>query len=88
MAHPELPYAAVGLVAVAAGTAKTGKVPDLTVPAIGTIVLVIITSASAGTRYESLVTAIGHLLLLSVILSAVNEVRKSATKTAKKESKK
>ena len=80
MAHPELPYLAIGFVAVAGATIRDNKVPDLTLPAIGTIGLVVVTSASTGTRYEPLVTAIGHLLLLSVIIATVNVVRTKAKK--------
>lgn len=78
MGHPELPYLAIGAVAVTGATIRDGKIPDLTMPAIGVITLVIVTSASQGTHYEPLVAAIGHLLLLSVVIATVNEVRLKA----------
>lgn len=83
MSRPEMPYLAIGAIAVAGATIKNDKVPDLTLPAIGTIGLVIVTSASAGTRVEPLVTAIGHLLLISVIIATVNVVRTKAKKGKK-----
>ena len=84
MSRPEMPYLAIGAIAVAGATIKNDKVPGLTLPAIGTIGLVIVTSASAGTRVEPLVTAIGHLLLISVIIATVNVVRNNAKKKGKK----
>lgn len=82
--HPELPFLAIGLVAVAGATIKNDEVPDLTLPAIGTIGLVVAASASADTRYEPLVAAIGHLLLISVVIATVNAVRTKAKKGKKK----
>lgn len=82
--HPELPYLAIGFVAVAGATIKNDKVPDLALPAIGTIGLVVVTSASADTKVEPLVTAIGHLLLLSVVIATVNAVRTKTKKGKKK----
>ena len=84
--HPELPYLAAGTVAVIGATVRDGKLPDITVPAIGTVVLVLIASATADSRIAPLVRAFGYLLLLTATITAVNatmrkaESKKKATK--------
>lgn len=72
---PELPYLAAGGVALAGGAIAEKKWPANGVKAVlGTVVLVIIASATAGSRFAPLVHAIGLLLLLTAVISATNQV--------------
>lgn len=83
--HPEMPYLAAGTVAVIGATIRDGKLPDITVPAIGTVILVLVASATAETRYAPLVRAFGFLLLLTATITAVNATMKKANDKKKVE---
>lgn len=76
--HPEFPYLAAGLVAVIGATIRDGKIPDITTPAIGVVVLVLVSSATAGSRYAPLVRAFGFLLLTAAVISATNAAMKTS----------
>jgi len=75
---PELPYLAAGGVAIAGGAIAEKKWPSNGVKALlGTVVLVIVASATAGSRVAPLVHAVGLLLLLTAVMAATNQVRKA-----------
>jgi hypothetical protein len=79
--RPEFPYLAAGVVSIAGGAIAEKHWPDHTVGAIiGTVVLVVAASATAGTRAAPLVHAIGLLLLLTSVMAAVRTVQKSKGK--------
>ncbi len=70
--RPELPFLGAGVVSIAGGAIQQGKWPDSTVRSIlGTIGLVVVASATTGTRFAPLVHAIGLLLLLTAVMAAV-----------------
>lgn len=76
--HPELPFLAAAAIAVTGATIRDGKFPALGRVAIGTVALVIVASASTGTRLEPLVKAFGMLLVLVAVISATNASLKKA----------
>ena len=70
--RPELPYLAAGAATVIGGAIAEKGWPKNTVrSAIGTVVLVVVASATTGTRVAPLVHAIGLLLLLTAVMAAV-----------------
>lgn len=70
--RPELPFLAAGAVSVVGGAIQQKKWPDNTARSvIGTVVLVVVASATTGTRIAPLVHAIGLLLLLASVMAAV-----------------
>jgi hypothetical protein len=70
--RPELPFLAAGAVSVIGGAIQQKKWPENTGRAvIGTVVLVLVSSASANTRIAPLVQAIGLLLLLTAVMASV-----------------
>jgi peptidoglycan/LPS O-acetylase OafA/YrhL len=70
--RPEFPFLAAGAVAIVGGTAREKRWPaEGTKAVLGTLVLVVVASATAGTRIAPVVRAIGLLLLLSSIIAAV-----------------
>lgn len=72
-----MPYLAAGAVAIAGGAIAEKKWPSYTTRAvIGTIALVIVASATSETRMAPLVRAIGFLLLMTTIMSAVRAQQK------------
>ena len=74
--RPEMPFLAAGAVAIAGGAIKEKKWPAHTASSIiGTVVLVVAASATAGTRVAPLVHAIGLLLLLTAIMAAVKQAK-------------
>lgn len=78
--RPELPFLAAGAVAVIGATIREKHWPTNANGAIiGTVVLTLAASASAGSRIAPLVHAIGLLLLTSAVLASV----KSATSAKK-----
>lgn len=95
--RPELPFLAAGSVAIVGGAVKEHKWPTNGINAvIGTVVLVLVASATAETRFASLVRAVGLLLLLTSIMAAVTtaqglkgqQVGSSAAKAAQQIAKK
>lgn len=69
--RPEMPFLAAGSVALIGGARREKRFPKSGIPAVvGTVVLVIIASATAGTRVAPLVRAIGLLLLMAAVFSA------------------
>ena len=71
--NPEIPYLTAGAIAVIGGTAKAKHFPPpgITGAVFGTIILVVLASASTGTKMEPLVRAVGMLVLLVAVLATV-----------------
>lgn len=70
--RPELPFLGAGAVVIIGATIREKKWPSEANGAIiGTVVLTLAASASAGTRIAPLVHAIGLLLLLTAVMAAV-----------------
>jgi peptidoglycan/LPS O-acetylase OafA/YrhL len=70
--RPELPFLAAGGVAIAGGLAREKRWPaDGGRAVLGTLALVIVASATAGTKIAPLIRAIGLLLLLASVMAAV-----------------
>lgn len=68
-----MPYLAAGAIAIGGGAIKSGGWPTNTLHAvIGTVALVIVASATSGTRIAPLVRAVGMLLLLAAGMAAIN----------------
>jgi hypothetical protein len=79
--RPELPFLAAGVTTVVGGAIAEKKWPKNTVrSAIGTVVLVLVASASTGTRIAPLVHAIGLLLLLTAVMAAVKATQNGKVK--------
>jgi peptidoglycan/LPS O-acetylase OafA/YrhL len=75
--RPELPFLAAGAVAVIGGAIREKKWPENTARAtIGTIVLVVVASATTNSKAAPLVHAIGLLLLLTSVMAAVRATQK------------
>lgn len=73
--NAEMPFLAAGAVTVAGGAIREKGWPPYTKKAlIGTVALVIVASASNGTKVEPLVRAIGLLFFLSAVIAAVRYV--------------
>jgi peptidoglycan/LPS O-acetylase OafA/YrhL len=76
--RPELPFLAAGAISLTGGAIAEKKWPSNSLTAvIGTVALVIIASASEGTKVAPLVRAIGLLLLLAAFMAAVKTVQDS-----------
>lgn len=70
--NPEMPFLAAGAISIAGGVAKHhGFPPNILTSVIGTVVLVIFASATAGSKIAPLVRAIGLLVLLVTVIAAV-----------------
>lgn len=70
--RPELPYLAAGAISITGGVARThGWPPEGLRALVATIILVVITSATAETRIAPLVKAFGFLVVLVAIIAAV-----------------
>jgi peptidoglycan/LPS O-acetylase OafA/YrhL len=81
--RPEFPFLAAGGIALIGGAKAEGKWPDNWASVlIGTVVLVVVASATAGTKVAPLVRAIGLLLVVTTILAAVKTA--DTSKKAKK----
>lgn len=81
---PELPFLAAGGVAIAGGAIAEKKWPSNGVKAlVGTIALVVVASATTGSRVAPLVHAVGLLLLLSAVIAATKQVSASQKKGKK-----
>lgn len=71
MRHAELPYLGAGIVALVGGARRQGGWPKYGIEAVvAMIVLVVVASATNGTRLAPLVRAIGMLLLLGAVYGA------------------
>lgn len=76
--RPELPFLAAGAVVVIGATVREKHWPkDANGAIIGTVVLTLAASASAGSRIAPLVHAIGLLLLLTAVMAAVKHQKAS-----------
>ncbi len=79
--RPELPFLAAGITSIVGGAIEAGKWPENVVRSVvGTVALVVVTSATSGTRIAPLVRAIGFLLLLTTVIAAVKAVNKKKVK--------
>lgn len=79
--RPELPYLAAGGIAVAGSAVAEKKWPDNWAGVlIGTVVLVLVASATADTKLAPLVRAIGLLLVITTIMAAVKKANTSKRK--------
>jgi dolichol kinase len=68
---PEMPYLAAGAISIAGGAMAEKKWPkNATRSLIGTVVLVIVASATSETAIAPLVKAFGTLVLLIAVLAA------------------
>lgn len=71
--RPEMPYLAAGAIAIGGGAIKNHGWSTNTLHAvIATVALVIVASATAGTRIAPLVRAVGMLVLLAASMAAIN----------------
>lgn len=71
---PELPFLAAGAVAIIGGVIREKHWPaNANKAVIGTVALVVASSAATGTRIAPLVHAIGLLLLLTSVMAAVKQ---------------
>jgi peptidoglycan/LPS O-acetylase OafA/YrhL len=81
--RPELPYLAAGAVAITAGFVRERGWPaEGTGAVVGTLILVVVASATSGTAIAPLVRALGLLLLMAAIFAAVPAFQ-AARKTKK-----
>ncbi len=72
-----MPYLAAGAVSIVGGAIQNkGWSNDTVRSLIGTVVLVVVASATADTRFAPLVRAIGLLLLLTSVMAAVRAAQK------------
>ena len=75
---PEMPFLAAGTVAIIGGIRREHGWPHNGLTAlIGTIVLVIVASATAGSKIAPLVRAIGLLLLMAAVMAAARPSKKA-----------
>lgn len=78
---PEMPYLAAGAIAVAGGVARDKGFPKNGLSAvIATVALVIVASATAGSVIAPAIRALGLLLLMAAVMSAVPAFTKKGTK--------
>lgn len=71
--RPEMPFLAAGAIAIGGGAIKNHGWPSNTLTSvIGTVALVVVSSATADTRFAPLVRAVGLLVLLTASMAAVN----------------
>ena len=76
----ELPYFAAGTIAIGGGIAREHHWPSQGTEALfATIVIGVIASATNDTKIAPLVRAIGLLVLLGAVISAVPSFRKKAS---------
>ena len=83
--RPELPFLAAGAVALVGGTARAkGFPPNGLNAVVGTTVLVIVASTTAGSKVAPLVHAIGLLLLMASVMAATRSFRPQPQKKVTK----
>lgn len=77
----ELPYLAAGAIALTGGAIKNHGWPTNTLnTVIGTVALVILASATSGTKIAPLVRAIGLLIVLAASMAAIKAVTAAKNK--------
>ncbi len=70
--RPEMPFLTAGAVALIGGVKREGGFPSNGVTAVvATVALVIVASATSGTKLAPVVRAVGLLVLLAAVMSAV-----------------
>lgn len=73
MDRPEMPYLAAGVITFIGGVRQAnGWPPNAGKAVLATLVLVIVASATAGSKIAPLVRAFGILLILVAVLGNVN----------------
>lgn len=76
--NPEFPFLAAGAVTIIGGAIKEKRWPSNSTKAIiGTVTLVLVASATGGTKVAPLVRAIGLLFLLAAVMATVKVVDKA-----------
>lgn len=76
--NPEMPFLAAGGIAIAGAAIKEKRWPSNSIKGIiGTVVLVLVASATKDTKIAPLVRAIGLLFLLAATLTTVRIVTDS-----------
>lgn len=80
--RPELPYVAATGVAVVGATMRDGHIPPLSRAVVGLVALILVASATTGTKIAPLVHAFGLLVLLVTVMAAVNITLKKAKPTS------
>lgn len=79
--NPEFPYLAAGAVTIVGGAMAKKAWPDNTTTVmIGTVVLVIVASATANSKLAPLVHAFGLLVLLAAVLATTSQNLKAKKK--------
>lgn len=74
--RPEMPYLAAGATAIVGGAIRDNGWPsEGAQAAIGTLIMVIFASATAGTKIAPLVRAIGMLLLLASVMATTKAIQ-------------
>ncbi len=77
---PEIPFLATGAVALVGGIKREGKFPQNGLyGVVATIVLVLVASATNGTRVAPLVHAVGMLTLLGSVYGTVRTYQTKAS---------
>jgi dolichol kinase len=76
--RPELPFLAAGAVAVTGGAIREHHWPaNANRAVIGTVVLTVVASATASSRFAPLVHAVGLLLLLTAVMATATSIQNS-----------
>ena len=76
--HPEMPFLLAGALALTGGIAREkGWPPEGLKALIGTGVLVVVASITAGTSFAPLVRAIGLLLVLAAGMATITALQKA-----------
>ena len=82
--NPEFPFLAAGGVSLIGGAIAEGKWPSNALRAIiGTVVLVIIASATTNTKVAPLVRAFGLLTLIVAVMAATKDIQTAKKKKVK-----
>jgi hypothetical protein len=79
--HPEMPFLLAGALALTGGIAREkGWPPEGLKALIGTGVLVVVASITAGTSFAPLIRAIGLLLVLASGMATITALQKASGK--------
>ena len=78
--RPEMPYLAAAGVTVAASTYASGHLPALGKVALGVIGIIVVASATTGTKLAPVMQALGYLVLLAVLMRSATMFNKKGSK--------